>query len=345
MGLGGVLFGRDLAIDLGTTNTRVFLRGRGVVIDEPSVISIDLRTGSLVSAGIAARDAVGRTSPTMTTVRPLRDGVVSDYRATEALLRQFIGDASPGGSLARSRVIVCVAAGSTDVEQRSIEDAAYAAGARRVYLLEKPLAAAIGAGVPIFENQARLIVDIGGGSTEIATLSRGALIASITTPVGGDHFDAAIAEYLDQAHSIQLGERTSERIKISLGSALESDSEPEAEVSGRHSLTGRPHHIKVNAEEIRTAIMPQLARIAESVRAVVDHTPPDLTGELIESGIVLCGGGSQLRGLASYLSADADLTVRPAADPLLSTVNGAGRCLDDIRALDPILLRRPGRKS
>jgi rod shape-determining protein MreB len=340
MGWDGVLLGRDLAIDLGTANTLVYTKGRGVVLDEPSVISIDLRSGALLSVGTQAKEMLGRTPQDVGTLRPLSEGAIADFEATEDMLRQFIATATPRRSLARPRVVICVPSGVTGVERRAVEDAGYSAGARKVYLLEEPMAAAIGAGLPVHESAGSMVVDIGGGTTEIAVLTLGGIATSLSIRVGGLQFDEALASYIKTEYSLLLGERTSERIKIAIGSAYPSSDEPEAEIRGRDLLSGLPRTVVVTAAEIRNALDDQVQRIVETVKLALDRTPPELAGDVMDRGIVLTGGGSLLRGLAERLSHETQIPVAVAADPLRSVVLGAGKCIEDFNVLEPLLLRQ-----
>ncbi|MCH9816720.1 MAG: rod shape-determining protein [Actinomycetia bacterium] len=344
MGLSQAVVGRDLAIDLGTANTLVYARGRGVVVDEPSIVSVDMRTGSLVSAGGGAKEILGRAPRSLTTVRPLTAGLISDFDATEGMLRYFLNLANPRASLARPRVLICVPSGTTNVEQRTVEDAGYSAGARKVFLLEEPMAAAIGAGLDIFDSQAKLIVDIGGGTTEVAVISRGDIVNSISAPMGGDQYDVAVADYLRSEYGLALGESTSERIKIELGSVAPQTTEPTAEISGRDLETGLPCTVTVAAAEIREALAEPLRQTLAVVRRTLDETPPEFSADIIEHGLVLSGGGALLRGLPTVVTEETGIKSRVAFDPLRCVVTGAGQCVDDLSGLDSILLSRPRRR-
>jgi rod shape-determining protein MreB len=343
VGLGSVILGRDLAIDLGTSNTLVFARNRGIVIDEPSVVSWDLRSGSLVAAGIGAMDVLGHSPGAPTAVRPLSAGLVADFAATEALLRDFMTRANPRAAIARSRVLICVPSGTTDVERRTVEDAGYSAGARKVFLLEEPMAAAIGAGLDVFGSTGKMIVDIGGGTTEVALIAHGHAIVSVSAAIGGDRCDQAISDHFRSKHALQMGDRTCERIKISLGSAFPREMEPEAELVGLDVPTGLPRSQVVAASEIRAALADPISEIVTAVRSALDKVPPDLASDVMEGGILMSGGGSLLRGVAERLASETHLEVKVAEDPLRSVVIGAGRVMDNVRALDSLLVARPRR--
>ena len=343
MGWDIAVLGRDLAIDLGTANTLVYVRGRGIVVDEPSVVTVNTKSGALVSAGARAKDMMGRTPQDVTTLRPLSDGVIADYEATEDMLRQFIGRTRTGRSLARPRVVICVPSGVTGVERRAVEDAGYSAGARKVFLIEEPMAAAIGAGLPIYEPAGSMVVDIGGGTTEVAIISLGGIATSLSVRVGGDQCDEALVQYVKQEYSLLLGERTSERIKIAIGSAHPLDEEPEAEIRGRDLLTGLPRTIVVTAAEIRAALDEPIGRIVDAVKLGLDRTPPELAGDVMDRGIVLTGGLALLRGRADRRTQETRHPVRGADDPQRCVALGAGRCVEDFGALEPLLLNRPRR--
>lgn len=349
LGVGDVMawdlavLGRDLAVDLGTANTLVYVRGRGIVVDEPSVVTINVKSGVVISAGARAKEMLGRTPHDVATLRPLSDGVIADYEATEDMLRQFIARTHKGLSLSRPRVVICVPSGITGVERRAVEDAGFSAGARKVFLIEEPMAAAIGAGLPVYEPAGSMVVDIGGGTTEIAVISMGGIATSNSVRVGGDQCDEALVQYVKQEYSLLLGERTSERIKIAIGSAHPISDEPEAEIRGRDLLTGLPRTIVVTAAEIRTAMDEPLSQIVAAVRSALDRTPPELAGDVMDRGIVLTGGMAMLRGIADRLAHETRIPVRVANDPMHCVVLGAGRCVEDFAALEPLLFSRPRR--
>ncbi|MCX6425568.1 MAG: rod shape-determining protein, partial [Actinobacteria bacterium] len=273
--------GRDMAIDLGTANTLVYVRGRGIVLNEPSVVAINQTTGGILAVGLEAKKMIGRTPGNIVAIRPLKDGVISDFDTTERMLRYFIQKVHKRRHFAKPRLVVCVPSGITGVEQRAVKDAGYAAGARKVYIIEEPMAAAIGAGLPIHEPTGNMVVDIGGGTTEIAVISLGGIVAVQSIRVGGDELDQAIIAWVKREYSLLLGESTAEQIKISIGSAFPSPGEPDAEIRGRDLVSGLPKTILVTADEIRKAIEEPVSRIIEAVKSTLDTCPPELSGDIM----------------------------------------------------------------
>ncbi len=347
MGVRGAsaLLGRDLAVDLGTANTLVYMRGRGVVLSEPSVLALDTRTGSVLAVGHGAKQMLGRTPAAIAAIRPLQDGVIADFDAAEDMLRAFIQRVHPHGFWSRPRLVVAVPSGVTGVQLRAVEEAGYAAGARRVYIVEEPMAAAIGAGLPVYEAAGSMIVDIGGGTTDVAVLSLGGIVSASSIPIGGDDLDDAIVQHVKKEYSLLLGERTAENIKIALGSAYPIADEPNAEIRGRDMVTGLPSTILVSAAEIRHALDEPVTAIIDAVHNVLDATPPELAGDIADAGIVLAGGGAQLGGLADRVSHDLQMPARVAENPMQCVVLGAGRCVESFEALRSVVLTRPGRFS
>ncbi len=335
--------GRDLAVDLGTANTLVYVRGRGIVVDEPSVVAVDQTTGAAIAVGERARDMIGRTPDDVAAVRPLQVGVIADFEAAEDMLRHFVQRAQPRRALAKPRLVVCVPSGITGVERRAVEDAGYAAGARRVYLIEEPMAAAIGAGLPVYEAAGSMIVDIGGGTTEVAVVSLGGVVVSMSARVGGDAMDDSLVQHMKKHYSLLLGERTAERIKVSIGSAYPAADEPDAEIRGRDLVSGLPRTIVVSAKEIREALEEPVTAIVDAVRTTLDRTPPELAGDVMDRGIVLTGGGALLQGLDRRLEHETRMPVRTAPDPLRCVAVGAGRCVEDFSNLQSLLMNRPRR--
>ncbi len=332
------LTGKDMAIDLGTASTAVYVRGEGIVLHEPSVVALDQRMGTVVAVGRDAKQMLGRTPDGIVAVRPMRDGVVADFETTERMLRYFVHKVQPKRMLAKPRLVICVPSGITAVEQRAVKDAGYAAGARRVYIIEEPMAAAIGAGLPVHDAEGSMVVDIGGGTTEVAVISLGGIVTSISARVGGDRLDDAIVQYVKQEYSLLLGERTAEHVKIKLGSAFPTREEPHAQVRGRDLVSGLPRTVVIGADEVRRAIEEPVKAIVDAVRVTLDRTPPELAGDVMESGICLTGGGAQLRGLAERLRHETGMPVKVADDPTLCVALGTGRCVEDFEALKPILL-------
>lgn len=335
--------GRDLAVDLGTANTLVYMRGRGVVLSEPSVMAVDTRTGSVLAVGEGAKQMLGRTPAAIAAIRPLHDGVIADFDAAEDMLRAFIQRVHPHGFWSRPRLVVAVPAGVTGVQLRAVEEAGYAAGARRVYIVEEPMAAAIGAGLPVYDAAGSMIVDIGGGTTDVAVLSLGGIVSAHSIPIGGDEMDDAIVQHVKKEYSLLLGERTAENIKIALGSAYPMEDEPDAEIRGRDMVTGLPSTILVSAAEIRRALDEPVTAIIDAVHTVLDATPPELAGDIADAGILLAGGGAQLGGLADRMRHDLQMPVRVAEHPEQCVALGAGRCVENLEALRSVLLTRPGR--
>jgi rod shape-determining protein MreB len=337
--------GRDLAVDLGTANTLVYMRGRGVVLSEPSVMALDTRTGSVLAVGEGAKQMLGRTPAAIAAIRPLQDGVIADFDAAEDMLRAFIQRVHPHGFWSRPRLVVAVPAGVTGVQLRAVEEAGYAAGARRVYIVEEPMAAAIGAGLPVYDAAGSMIVDIGGGTTDVAVLSLGGIVSAHSIPIGGDEMDDAIVQHVKKEYSLLLGERTAENIKIALGSAYPMEDEPDAEIRGRDMVTGLPSTILVSAAEIRNALDEPVTAIIDAVHTVLDATPPELAGDIADAGILLAGGGAQLSGLADRMRHDLQMPVRVAEHPEQCVALGAGRCVESLEALRSVLLTRPGRPA
>ncbi|CAB4606775.1 MAG: MreB/Mrl family cell shape determining protein [Actinobacteria bacterium] len=335
--------GRDMAIDLGTANTLVYVRGRGIVLNEPSVVAINQTTGGILAVGIEAKKMIGRTPGNIVAIRPLKDGVISDFDTTERMLRYFIQKVHKRRHFAKPRLVVCVPSGITGVEQRAVKDAGYAAGARKVYIIEEPMAAAIGAGLPIHEPTGNMVVDIGGGTTEIAVISLGGIVAVQSIRVGGDELDQAIIAWVKREYSLLLGESTAEQIKISIGSAFPSSGEPDAEIRGRDLVSGLPKTILVTAEEIRKAIEEPVSRIIEAVKSTLDTCPPELSGDIMDRGIVLTGGGALLHGLDERLRHETGIAVNIAENPLHAVVMGTGRCIEEFEALEKVLISEPRR--
>jgi rod shape-determining protein MreB len=328
---------RDLAIDLGTANTVVYARGHGVVLDEPSVVAIDERAGRIVAVGTEAKRMVGRTPGGIVAIRPLKDGVVADFDAAERMLRYFVQKAARHRLGARPRIVICVPSGVTGVERRAVEEAAVACGARQVHVIEEPMAAAIGAGLPVSEPVGSMIVDIGGGTTEVAVISLGGIVTSLSVRTAGDRLDEAIISFVKKEYALMLGERTAENIKCAVGSAFPAPDEPNAEVRGRDMVTGLPRTIEITAAEIRRALEEPVAAIIDSVTATLDTCPPELAGDVMDHGITLAGGGALLRGLPERLAHETGMPTRLAPDPLGAVARGAGRCVEDLVALRPLL--------
>jgi rod shape-determining protein MreB len=335
--------GRDMAVDLGTANTLVYVRGRGVVLNEPSVVAINQDTGAMVAVGTDAKRMIGRTPANIVAIRPLKDGVIADFETTERMLRYFIQKVHSRRHLAKPRLVVCVPSGITGVERRAVKDAGYQAGARQVHIIEEPMAAAIGAGLPVAEPTGNMIVDIGGGTTEVAVISLGGIVTSQSIRTGGDELDQAVITYVKKEYSLMLGERTAEEIKMLIGSAFPSPDEPQAEIRGRDLVSGLPKTIVVTSEEIRKAIEEPVNAIVDAVKTTLDRCPPELSGDVMDRGIMLAGGGALLQGLDERLRHETGMPVNIADNPLHSVVLGSGRCVEDFEELRQVLSSEPRR--
>jgi rod shape-determining protein MreB and related proteins len=325
--------GRDIAVDLGTANTLVYVRGRGVVLNEPSVVAVNARDGRPLAVGAEAKRMIGRTPSHIQAIRPLKDGVIADFDICEKMLRYFIQRVHPR-RWSRPRMVICVPSGITGVEQRAVQEAAESAGARKpAHIIEEPMAAAIGAGLPVHEPAGNMIVDIGGGTTEVAVISLGGIVASESIRLAGDELDEAIVNYVKKEYSLALGERTAEEIKIALGSACTLQEELYAEVRGRDLVTGLPKTIVVSTREIREAIEEPVAAIVDAVKVTLDKTPPELAADIMTKGIVITGGGALLHGLRERLSSETGMPIIIADNPLHSVVNGSGMYLENFKVL------------
>lgn len=329
--------GRDLALDLGTTNTLIHRQGRGVVLDEPSVVAVDSATGEVVTAGRTAKEMLGRTPGSMRAVRPLRGGVVHDPDVTERMLRVF-ADSIAVSSVLRPRIVVCVPSTVSPLERRAVEDVAMRVGARQVYVVEEPVVAAIGAGLPLTDVEASTVVDIGGGSTDAAILALGGVVASRSARVGGAAMDEAVSAYVQQQFSLLLGERSAEHIKIEAGSAFPLAEARRARVRGRDLVSGLPRTVELSSDEVRRALDPPVRAVVDLVRDLLDSTPPELAGDVLRRGVVLTGGGALLRGIDARLEHELGVPVRVADDPLRAVIRGAGRCVDDFATLEPVIV-------
>jgi rod shape-determining protein MreB len=330
-------FRRGLAVDLGTANTLVYFQGHGIVLDEPSVVAIDLHDGRPIAVGLEAKAMTGRAPAHIQVVRPLRDGVIADFEICEKMLGYFIRKVRPS-RLSKPDIVICVPSGVTGVEKRAVMDAAEAAGARRAWVIEEPMAAAIGAGLPVHEPAGNMVVDIGGGTTEVAVISMGGIVTSQSVRVAGDELDEAIIQFIKKEYSLALGERTAEEVKIALGSAWALQDEVSAEIRGRDLITGLPKTIVTTTEEIREAIEEPVAAVVDAVKLTLDRTPPELAADIIDHGIVLTGGGALLQGLDARLAAETGMPIVIADNPLQCVVVGAGQCLEHLGALSDVLM-------
>jgi rod shape-determining protein MreB len=329
-------FSSDIGIDLGTANTLVYLRDHGIVLREPSVVAVKAGTNHVLAIGDDAKRMLGRTPGNIVAVRPLRDGVIADYEVTEAMLRHFIRKVHNRRRWIRPRIVIAVPSGITEVEKRAVNESAAAAGAREVHLIEEPMAAAIGVGLPVQEAAANMIVDIGGGTTEVAIISLYGLVYSRSVRVAGDELDEAITNYLRRAYNLMIGERTAEEIKIRMGSAYPQAKETSVEVKGRDLIAGLPKTIKVTSNEIREALMEPLGVIIDSIRVTLERCPPELSADLVDRGIVLTGGGALLKGIDQLISEETGLPVHIAEDPLSAVAEGTGKLLDELDFLKKV---------
>jgi len=333
--------GRDMAVDLGTANTLVYVRGRGVMLNEPSVVALNAQTREILAVGTEAKRMLGRTPEAITAIRPMKDGVIADFESTEQMLRIFIQRVHRRRYFAKPRLVVCVPSGVTSVEQRAVKEAGYQAGARQVYIIEEPMAAALGAGLPVHEATGNMIVDVGGGTTEVAVISLGGIVTSMSIRTAGDDLDQAIISWFKKEHSLMVGERTAEEIKIAVGSAFPLPDEPEAQIRGRDLVSGLPRTVTVATAEVRQALEEPVQDIVDAVRTTLDKTPPELAGDIMDRGVVLTGGGALLRGLDERLRHETQMPVHIAEDPLHSVAMGAGKCVEEFEALRQVLTSEP----
>ena len=327
------LFSNDIGIDLGTANTLVNVKDHGIVLREPSVVAVKSGTNQVLAVGDDAKRMLGRTPGNIVAIRPLKDGVIADFEVTEAMLRHFMRKVHNRRTMVRPRVVIAVPSGITEVEKRAVKESAQQAGAREVYLIEEPMAAAIGVGLPVQEAAANMIVDIGGGTTEVAIISLSGIVYSRSVRVAGDELDEAVVQYMKRAYNLMIGERTAEEIKIRMGSAYPQEKETSIEVKGRDLVAGLPKTVTVTSSEIREAMLDPLNTIVDSVRVTLERCPPELSADLVDRGVVLAGGGALLRGLDRLLMEETGLPVHVAEDPLSAVAEGAGKVLDELAFL------------
>ena len=326
-----MLFTQDIGIDLGTANTLVFVKGKGIVIREPSVVAVDQKSNPprVVAVGTEAKEMIGRTPGSITAVRPLKDGVIADFEITAEMIAAFIKRTTKRTPFSRIRVLICIPSGVTEVERKAVYDAAKSAGAKYVSLIEEPMAAAIGAGLPVSEATGSMVVDIGGGTSEVAVISLGDVVTANSARVAGDNFDEAIISYIKKKYNLLIGERTAEDIKIKIGSAYPYDGEGTINIKGRNLMDGLPKNVDVTSEEIREAMADPVAQIVDSVKSTLEKAPPELAADIIDHGIMLTGGGALLRGLDKLIAAETKIPVLVAANPLDCVVDGTGICLEN----------------
>ncbi len=327
------LFSNDIGIDLGTATTLVYVKGEGVVLCEPSVVAIERGTSHVLAVGEEAKRMLGRTPGNIIAIRPMRDGVITDFEVTEAMLRHFIRKVRHRRFQIRPRIVIAIPSGITEVERRAVKESAERAGAREVFLIEEPVAAAIGVGLPIQEPVGNMIIDIGGGTTEIAVISLAGIVFSKSIRIGGDEMDEAIIEYLKKTYNLMVGERTAEDIKIKIGSAYPLEEEMSLEVKGRDLIAGLPKAVTITSEEIRESLQEPLRAILEVTKMSLERTPPELAADLIEHGVVMAGGGALLKGLDKLISEETGLPVHIAEDPVTAVANGTGKVLNEIKYL------------
>lgn len=334
--MGNSMFSKDIGIDLGTANTLVYIKGKGIIMREPSVVAIDVRSNAVRDVGHKAKEVIGRTPGSIVAVRPLKDGVIADFDITTAMLERFLRRACGKNRLFKPRVVICIPSGVTEVEKRAVRQASLNAGAKRVLIMEEPMAAAIGAGLPVSEASGSMIVDIGGGTGEVAVISLGGIVASRSVRVGGDKFDASITAYIKRKYSLLIGERTAEEVKIQIGSAHMLDEEETMDIKGRNLIDGLPKNIQIRSDEVREALEEPLEQLIEAIKETLERTPPELAADIIDHGIMLSGGGAMLRGLDTLITNETGIDVHIAENPIDCVALGAGMVLDNIELLSDV---------
>lgn len=334
------MFTRDIGVDLGTANTLVCVKGKGIIMREPSVVAYDVRSDAVRAVGREAKEMIGRTPGSIVAVRPLKDGVIADFDVTAAMLKRFVSVALKGSFFSRVRMVICIPAGVTEVESRAVYDAAKQAGAYDVDLIEEPMAAAVGAGLPVQDATGNMIVDIGGGTSEIAVISLGDIVTAQSLRIAGDDLDEAIINYMRKKHNLLIGERTAEQIKIDIGSAKPYDGETSIEIKGRNVIDGLPKNVSITSEEVRNAMTDTLLQIVDAIRSTLEKTPPELSADIIDSGITLTGGTALLRGLAELIAEETGMPVTIAQNPLDCVVLGAAKRLESDNGFQNYVFRR-----
>ncbi|NLU52853.1 MAG: rod shape-determining protein [Clostridiaceae bacterium] len=332
------LFTKEIGIDLGTANTLVYVKGKGIILREPSVVAVNNHTGQVMAVGLEAKEMIGRTPGYITAIRPLKDGVIADFEITQSMLKYFIRKAIGNNPMARPRVIICVPSGVTEVEKRAVVDSALSAGAKEAYLIEEPMASAIGAGLPVEEPSGSMVVDIGGGTSEVAVISLGGIVVSRSLRIAGDEFDDAIIHYIKKEYNLMVGERTAEDIKIKIGSACPMEAEETYNISGRDLVTGLPKELSISSMEIREALKEPVNAVIDSIKLTLEKTPPELAADIMERGIMLTGGGALLKGLDRLISEETGIPVFIAEHPLDCVVLGTGKVIEDLDSLRNVLL-------
>ncbi|MCI5801474.1 MAG: rod shape-determining protein [Oscillospiraceae bacterium] len=331
------MFSKDIGIDLGTANTLIFMKGKGIIMREPSVVAVDVRSDTVKYVGQEAKDVIGRTPGSIVAVRPLKDGVIADFDVAASMLQIFIKKALNNSFFARPRVVICIPSGVTAVERRAVKEASIKAGAKYVSIIEEPMAAAIGAGLPVAEATGSMVVDIGGGTSEVAVISLGGIVAARSVRVGGDEFDSSIIQYIKKKYNLLIGERTAEDIKIQIGSAYPYEGEEPMEIKGRNLVDGLPKNIYVAPDEIREALADPLASVMDAIKTTLERTPPELSADIIDHGITLTGGGALLKGLDKLVSQETGMPVYIAENPLDCVADGSGMVLENIEKLREVL--------
>lgn len=334
------MFTRDIGVDLGTANTLVYVKGKGIIMREPSVVAYDVRNDAVRAVGTEAKEMIGRTPGSIVAVRPLKEGVIADFDVTAAMLKRFVREALKGSFFSRVRMVVCIPAGVTEVESRAVYDAAKQAGATEVDLIEEPMAAAVGAGLPVWDATGNMVVDIGGGTSEVAVISLGDIVTAQSIRVAGDKLDEAIINYIRKKHNLLIGERTAEQIKIDIGSAKPYENEGSIEIRGRNLVDGLPKNVTISSEEVRKAMSDTVTQIINTVRTTLENTPPELAADIIDTGITLTGGTALLRGLAELIAEETNMPVTIAANPLDCVVLGTAKRLEDDSGFDNYVFRR-----
>ncbi|HBR04079.1 MAG TPA: rod shape-determining protein [Ruminiclostridium sp.] len=332
------LFSREIGIDLGTANTLVYLKDKGVILREPSVVAVNNHTGQVLAVGLDAKQMIGRTPGNITAIRPLKDGVIADFETTQSMLKYFIRKAVGSSPLSKPRVVICVPSGVTEVEKRAVVDSAMSAGAKEAFLIEEPMASAIGGGLPVEEPSGSMVVDIGGGTSEVAVISLGGIVVSRSLRVAGDEFDDAIVHYIKKEYNLMIGERSAESIKLKIGSAYPLEEEETFTVSGRDLVTGLPKELSISSMEIREALREPINSVVDSIKFTLEKTPPELAADIMERGIMLAGGGALLKGLDKLISEETGIPVFIAEQPLDCVVLGTGKVLEEIDTLSNVLL-------
>jgi len=334
------MFTRDIGVDLGTANTLVCVKGKGIIMKEPSVVAYDVRNDAVRAVGTEAKEMIGRTPGSIVAVRPLKDGVIADFDVTAAMLKRFVNIALKGSLFSRVRMVICIPTGVTEVESRAVYDAAKQAGATDIDLIEEPMAAAVGAGLPVWDASGCMVVDIGGGTSEVAVISLGDIVTAQSVRIGGDDLDEAIINYIRKKHNLLIGERTAEQIKIQIGSAKPYEGEEEIEIKGRNLVDGLPKNVTITSEEVRDAMADPISQIIDSIRLTLEKTPPELSADIIDAGITLTGGGALLRGLAELIAEETGIPVSIAKDPMNCVVLGTAKRLDGSNGFENYVFKR-----